>query len=164
MFVRKLLNRDEEDLYLLCCEQAARVLPREFYDEMLHSVLKDPCRMILAAVVGDRVEGYADCHVELDPARCEGRLVVTELYVRAASRGKGVGSGLVISIAGRAENLGCTSVFAEASGVGVRGQEFLERHGFARSRYMYQHSLEKPAPAGKTEAGNGAEPPHNPIN
>ena len=137
MLVRTARPEDLEGVYSLCCEQAARSLPREIFEKVYHGISKDGQRRLVVALEEDELLGYADLRLELDLSRCELVGVFQELYVRESARGRGVGSGLMLALSGQVKALGCTSMAASCQRVNVKAQEFLEHNGFVRSRHGF---------------------------
>ncbi len=144
MFVRGAKPEDLDALYALCSEQVAHPLPREIFEAVFLGALRDSRRRLSVALEEGRVVGYADLQLQLALTRCEMTAVFLDFYVSEPMRGRGIGTGLMISLARQAQALGCASLEAGCPRVNIRGQEFLERHGFVRTQHHFSRSL--PAP------------------
>ena len=141
MFVRGAKQEDAQALYTLCCEQAAHALPREIFEAVFFGLLRDSRRRLSVALEDGHIVGYADLQLNLTLARCEMIAVLLDFYVSEPMRGRGIGTGLMISLARQAQSIGCTGSEAGCQRVNVRGQEFLERHGFVRSQHLFSRCL-----------------------
>ena len=141
MFVRTAKPEDLAPLYDLCCEQAARALPREVFEAIFTAALHDSRRRPVVAAEGQRIIGFADLMLELPLARCSMTALLTDLYVTVDQRGRGTGAGLLIALFRQAQALGCSELAASCQRVNVRGREFLERHGFVLGRYSFTRPL-----------------------
>ena len=141
MLVRDARAEDRDALYALCCEQAARPLPRALFDAVFAAALQDSRRRVMVAVEEGRMIGYGDLALELSLSRGEMTAVLLDLYVTAECRGKRTGTGLLIALFKQAKTLGCGTLAAACQRVNVRGREFLERQGFVLSRYGFSRPL-----------------------
>lgn len=141
MLVRTARAEDLDPLYALCCEQAARPLPRELFEAVFTAALHDSRRRVMVAVEEGKIIGFGDLTLELSLSRCEMTAVLLDLYVAAEQRGKHTGTGLLIALFKQAKTLGCGTLAASCQRVNVRGREFLERQGFVLSRYGFTRPL-----------------------
>lgn len=143
MLVRTAQPQDAEGLYALCCEQAARTLPRDIFEKVYAGICKDGQRRLVVAVEEDELLGYADLQLKLHLSRCELVAVFQELYVKESVRGHGVGNGLMLALSAQMKALGCFSMEASCQRVNVKAQEFLEHNGFVRSRHGFTREEER---------------------
>ena len=141
MFVRGAKPEDLEQLYALCCEQAAHPLARDVFDAVFAGALRDSRRRLSVALEEGHIVGFADLQLKLTLSRCEMTAVLLDFYVSEPIRGKGIGTGLMIAMARQAHAIGCANLEAGCLRVNVRGQEFLERHGFVRTQHLFSRPL-----------------------
>ena len=87
MFVRSAKEEDLDGLYDLCCEQAARVLPRDVFTAVFRAAAKDAHRRLVVAIEDEQIVGYADMQLSLLLSHCALAAVFNEFYVREALRG-----------------------------------------------------------------------------
>jgi len=113
--------------------------PRQV-EERLATVLEDPKHLILAAVSGGRVVGWAHayvcCLVESDTFAELGGLVVDE-----ASRGKGVGGKLLEKVEDWARQKGCGAVAVRSNVIRHEAHKFYAARGYEQIKT--QHSFRK---------------------
>ena len=108
--------------------------------ERLASVLDDQKHLILAAVSGDRVVGWAHayvcCLVESDTFAELGGLVVDESY-----RGKGIGGKLLDKVENWAHQKGCAAVSVRSNIIRLQAHKFYTARGY--DQIKTQHSFRK---------------------
>ena len=142
MFVRSAKEEDLDGLYDLCCEQAARVLPRDVFEAVFRAAAKDAHRRLVVATEDEQIVGYADMQLSLLLSHCALAAVFNEFYVREALRGHGIGTGMLLSLSRQAQSIGCGELQAFCQRVNLKSQSFLERHGFVRSQHNFTKSIE----------------------
>ena len=141
MFVRSAREEDLPGLYALCCEQAARSLPQDIFEAVFRAAAKDTHRRLVVALEGEEIVGYADMQLELLLSRCALAAVFKEFYVQESMRGRGIGTGMLISLSGQAKSIGCGELEASCQRVNLKSQEFLERHGFVHSQHKFTRTV-----------------------
>lgn len=113
--------------------------PRQV-EERLATVVEDPKHLILAAVSGDRVvgwaHGYVCCLVESDTFAEVGGLVVDESF-----RGKGVGGKLLEKVENWARQKGCAAVSLRSNIIRHQAHKFYAARGYNQTKT--QHSFRK---------------------
>jgi GNAT superfamily N-acetyltransferase len=104
------------------------------------AMLDDPKHLILTAVAGGRVVGWAHayvcCLVESDTYAELGGLVVDESY-----RGKGVGGQLLEKVEEWARQKGCSAVSARSNVIRHDAHQFYARRGY--DQIKTQHAFRK---------------------
>lgn len=141
MYVRSAKTEDLPQLYELCCNFAGRKLPQDVFEGIFRAAGEDPQRRLVVAVENEQIVGYADMQVRLLLSGCTLAAVLNEFFVKEETRGMGVGSGMLISLSSQAKSVGCTELLADCSRVNLKSQEFLERHGFVRSRHRFEKTI-----------------------
>jgi GNAT superfamily N-acetyltransferase len=105
-------------------------------EERLRAVLNDPKHLILTAVVGRRVVGWAHayvcCLVESDLFVELGGLVVDE-----SCRGKGVGEKLLAKVEDWAQQKGCRTVFLRSNVIRHAAHKFYLACGYEQIKTQY---------------------------
>jgi GNAT superfamily N-acetyltransferase len=113
--------------------------PRQV-EERLSTVVDDPKHLILAAVAGGRVVGWAHayvcCLVESDTFAELGGLVVDE-----SCRGQGVGGKLLEKVEDWARQKGCSAVSARSNVIRLQAHRFYLARGY--DQIKTQHSFRK---------------------
>lgn len=142
MILRSLSPPDAEKFYTLLCAAVGRELPREAFAQTLAAALEQPGRRIVLAFEGTEAVGLADTEVRCPLSECAPVGVIHEFYVREDARGRSVGSALLLSLTTQFKAAGCVSVQASCARVNLKSQEFLEKHGFVKTRHTFCRSLQ----------------------
>ncbi|MEG0803323.1 MAG: GNAT family N-acetyltransferase [Pygmaiobacter sp.] len=141
MYVRGATEEDLPQLYALCCVAAGHPLPQDVFEGVFHAAQSNQRRRLLVALEYDLIIGYADMQIELLLGSCTLVATIHEFYVCEDTRGRGIGSGMLIALSNQAKSIGCSEVEAFCSRVNLKSQDFLERHGFVRSQHQFVRTL-----------------------
>lgn len=113
------------------------------------SILGQPGELLLAALEGDQVLGYARCVIKDTPANPfvfpQRSLYLDQICVREAHRDHGIGRALVAAVFDRARTLGANRVRLDTAFDNHRAQAFFRHLGF-RQGHLHWDSPVPPDP------------------
>ncbi|MCW3017025.1 MAG: mshD [Solirubrobacterales bacterium] len=103
----------------------------------LRASLRHPRMLVLCAVEGDRLAGYATAHVDVHPTMDGALGVIDELFVHPAARRRGTGRALLTDVAGRLGAKGVHGIRTEVHPADDVAGAFAFSTGFERGAQLW---------------------------